>query len=84
MVPRNPRHAFRVTSETVRFLNGYTQWLHQASLEAALVEFATFRSYGLRFTEMARPRNLPRANAQFGATGHLSHFGFELLQSCCP
>ena len=37
MVPRNTRHAFRVTSETARFLNSYTP----ASLEAALVEFAT-------------------------------------------
>ena len=37
MVPRNTRHAFRVDSETARFLNGYTP----ASLEAALVEFAT-------------------------------------------
>jgi quercetin dioxygenase-like cupin family protein len=36
MVPRNTRHAFRVTSETARFLNGYTP----ASLEAALVELA--------------------------------------------
>jgi quercetin dioxygenase-like cupin family protein len=30
MVPRNTRHAFRVDSETARFLNGYTP----ASLEA--------------------------------------------------
>jgi hypothetical protein len=37
MIPRNTRHAFRVISETARFLNGYTP----ASLEAALVEFAT-------------------------------------------
>jgi quercetin dioxygenase-like cupin family protein len=37
MIPRNTRHAFRVTSEIARFLNGYTP----ASLEAALVEFAT-------------------------------------------
>jgi len=29
MVPRNTRHAFRVDSETARFLNGYTP----ASLE---------------------------------------------------
>jgi quercetin dioxygenase-like cupin family protein len=36
MVPRNTRHAFRVTSETARFINGYTP----ASLEAALVELA--------------------------------------------
>jgi quercetin dioxygenase-like cupin family protein len=36
MVPRNTPHAFRVDSETARFLNGYTP----ASLEAALVELA--------------------------------------------
>jgi quercetin dioxygenase-like cupin family protein len=36
LIPRNTRHAFRVDSETARFLNGYTP----ASLEAALVEFA--------------------------------------------
>ena len=37
MVPRNKRHAFRVASETARFLNSYTP----ASLEACLVELAT-------------------------------------------
>ena len=36
MVPRNTRHAFRVASETARFLNSYTP----ASLEACIVEFA--------------------------------------------
>jgi len=36
MVPRNTRHAFRVDSQSARFLNGYTP----SSLEAALVEFA--------------------------------------------
>ena len=36
MVPRNTPHAFRVESETVRFLNGYTP----ASLEAYVVEWA--------------------------------------------
>jgi len=36
MVPRNTRHAFRVASETARFLNSYTP----ASLEACLVEWA--------------------------------------------
>ncbi len=36
MIPRNTRHAFRVDSDTARFLNGYTP----ASLEAALVELA--------------------------------------------
>lgn len=37
MVPRNTRHAFRVESETARFLNGYTP----ASLEALIVELGT-------------------------------------------
>ncbi len=36
MVPPNTRHAFRVDSETTRFLNGYTP----ASLEACIVERA--------------------------------------------
>ena len=36
MVPRDTRHAFRVDSETARFLNGYTP----ASLEAAVTEMA--------------------------------------------
>ena len=36
VVPRNTRHAFRVDSETVRFLNGYTP----ASMEALIVEMA--------------------------------------------
>ena len=36
MVPRDTRHAFRVDSETARFLNGYTP----ASLEAAVIEMA--------------------------------------------
>ena len=36
LVPRNTRHAFRVVSETARFLNSYTP----ASLEACLVELA--------------------------------------------
>ncbi|THF68384.1 cupin domain-containing protein [Deinococcus sp. Arct2-2] len=36
MVPRGTRHAFRVDSETARFLNGYTP----ASLEAAVIEMA--------------------------------------------
>ena len=37
MVPRSTRHAFRVDSETARFLNGYTP----ASMEALIVELAT-------------------------------------------
>jgi hypothetical protein len=49
VVPRDTRHAFRVDSETARFLNGYTP----ASLEACVVEKA------LRTTE----RVLPPENA---------------------
>lgn len=37
VVPRSTRHAFRVDSETARFLNGYTP----ASMEALIVEMAT-------------------------------------------
>lgn len=37
VVPRSTRHAFRVDSETARFLNGYTP----ASMEALIVELAT-------------------------------------------
>jgi hypothetical protein len=36
MVPRDTLHAFRVDSETARFLNGYTP----ASQEAAVLELA--------------------------------------------
>jgi quercetin dioxygenase-like cupin family protein len=36
-VPRSTRHAFRVDSDTARFLNGYTP----ASMEALIVELAT-------------------------------------------
>jgi quercetin dioxygenase-like cupin family protein len=35
MIPRNTRHAFRVDSDTARFLNGYTP----ASWEAMIAEF---------------------------------------------
>jgi quercetin dioxygenase-like cupin family protein len=45
MVPRDTRHAFRVDSETTRFLNSYTP----ASLEAAVMEMA------LRTTERVLP-----------------------------
>ena len=37
VVPRSTRHAFRVDSETARFLNGYTP----ASLEALVLELGT-------------------------------------------
>lgn len=49
MVPRSTRHAFRVDSDTARFLNGYTP----ASMEALIVELAT----------PASERNLPPKGA---------------------
>ncbi len=39
-MPRSTPHAFRVESETARFLNGYTP----ASMEALIVELATLAS----------------------------------------
>jgi len=73
MVPRNTRHAFRVTSETTRFLNGYTP----ASLEAALVEFAT----------PATERVLPPKNASgiIKMTPELlSRYGMDMLPGPDP
>jgi quercetin dioxygenase-like cupin family protein len=73
MVPRNTRHAFRVTSETARFLNGYTP----ASLEAALVEFAT----------PATERVLPPKNASavIKMTPELlSRYGMDMLPGPDP
>jgi quercetin dioxygenase-like cupin family protein len=73
MIPRNTRHAFRVISDTARFLNGYTP----ASLEAALVEFAT----------PATERSLPPK----GASGIikmtpelLSRYGMDMLPGPDP
>ena len=73
MVPRNSRHAFRVASETARFLNGYTP----ASLEAALVEFAT----------PATERGLPPKNASaiIKMTPELlSRYGMDMLPGPDP
>ena len=73
MVPRNTRHAFRVKSETARFLNGYTP----ASLEAALVEF------GAPATE----RVLPPKNASgiIKMTPELlSRYGMDMLPGPDP
>jgi quercetin dioxygenase-like cupin family protein len=73
MVPRNTRHAFRVTSETATFLNGYTP----ASLEAALVELAT------RATErVLPPKNgirMPEMNAEL-----LRRYGMDMLPGPDP
>jgi hypothetical protein len=73
MVPRNTRHAFRVTSETARFLNGYTP----ASLEAALVELAT----------PATERVLPPKNASpiiMMTPELLSRYGMDMLPGPDP
>ena len=73
MVPRNTRHAFRVTSETARFLNGYTP----ASLEAGLVELAT----------AATERVLPPKNASpiIAMTPELlSRYGMDMLTGPDP
>jgi quercetin dioxygenase-like cupin family protein len=73
MIPRNTRHAFRVISETARLLNGYTP----ASLEAALVEFAT----------PATERVLPPKNASgiIKMTPELlSRYGMDMLPGPDP
>jgi quercetin dioxygenase-like cupin family protein len=73
MIPRNTRHAFRVISETARYLNGYTP----ASLEAALVEFAT----------PAADRALPPKNASpiIKMTPELlSRYGMDMLPGPDP
>jgi quercetin dioxygenase-like cupin family protein len=73
MIPRNTRHAFRVISETARYLNGYTP----ASLEAALVEFAT----------PATERVLPPKNASgiIKMTPELlSRYGMDMLPGPDP
>jgi hypothetical protein len=73
MVPRNTRHAFRVTSETARFLNCYTP----ASLEAALVELGT----------PATERALPAKNASGIITMTpelLSRYGMDMLPGPDP
>jgi len=73
MVPRNTRHAFRVTSDTARFLNSYTP----ASLEAALVELAT----------PATERVLPPKNASPNikmTPELLSRYGMDILPGPDP
>ena len=73
MVPRNTRHAFRVTSETARFLNRYTR----ASLEAPLVEFATPAT-----DRVIPPKN---ASATIKMTPELlSRYGMDMLPGPDP
>ena len=73
MVPRNTRHAFRVTSETARFLNSYTP----ASLEACLVELA------MPATERALP---PKGAAPMieMTPELLSRYGMDMLPGPDP
>jgi quercetin dioxygenase-like cupin family protein len=73
MIPRNTRHAFRVDSETARFLNGYTP----ASLEAALVELAT----------SATERTLPPKNISTTIimnADRLRRYGMDMLPGPDP
>jgi quercetin dioxygenase-like cupin family protein len=73
MIPRNTRHAFRVDSETARFLNGYTP----ASLEAALVELAM----------PAAERVLPAKNTSrviIMNAERLSRYGMDMLPGPDP
>jgi quercetin dioxygenase-like cupin family protein len=73
MVPRNTRHAFRVASETARFLNGYTP----ASLEAMIVEMAT------RATErVLPPKNTSPALKMTPEL--LSRYGMDMLPGPDP
>jgi len=76
MVPRNTRHAFRVDSETARFLNGYTP----ASLEACVVEMA------MRASErVLPPKNVSPTMAMFATNPELlSRYGMDILPGPDP
>ena len=73
MVPRSTRHAFRVDSETARFLNGYTP----ASMEAQIIELGT----------PARARTLPPKDAITNppmTPALLRRYGVEILPGPDP
>jgi quercetin dioxygenase-like cupin family protein len=76
VVPRDTRHAFRVDTETARFLNGYTP----ASLEACVVEKA------LRATErVLPPENASPTMAIFVTNPELlSRYGLAVLPGPDP
>jgi len=76
MVPRNTPHAFRVESETVRFLNGYTP----ASLEAYVVEWA------MPAPERVVPPKGVSPTMEFLATNSelLSRYGMDILPGPDP
>jgi hypothetical protein len=76
VVPRNTRHAFRVDSETARFLNGYTP----ASLEACVVERA------MPATERVLPPENFAPNMSIFETNPelLSRYGLEVLPGPDP
>jgi len=73
MVPRNTRHAFRVDSETARFLNGYTP----ASLEACVVEWA------MRTTERVLPPKNVSPTIEL-TPELLSRYGMDMLPGPDP
>jgi hypothetical protein len=76
VVPRNTRHAFRVDTETARFLNGYTP----ASLEACVVERA------MPTTErVLPPKNFAPTMAIFATNPELlNRYGLEVLPGPDP
>jgi quercetin dioxygenase-like cupin family protein len=76
MVPRNTRHAFRVDTETARFLNGYTP----ASLEACVMEKA------MRTTErVLPPKNVSPTMAVIATNPELlSRYGMDILPGPDP
>jgi quercetin dioxygenase-like cupin family protein len=76
VVPRNTTHAFRVKSETTRFLNGYTP----ASLEAYVVEWA------LPTTERILPPKNGSPTMEFLATHPelLNRYGMEIVPGPDP
>jgi quercetin dioxygenase-like cupin family protein len=76
VVPRDTRHAFRVDTETARFLNGYTP----ASLEACVVEMA------LRTNDrVLPPENASPTMAMFVTNPELlSRYGLAVLPGPDP
>jgi quercetin dioxygenase-like cupin family protein len=73
MVPRSTRHAFRIDSETARFLNGYTP----ASMEAQIMELGT------PATERTLPPNGSIATPAM-TPALLQRYGVEILPGPDP
>jgi quercetin dioxygenase-like cupin family protein len=76
VVPRDTRHAFRVDTETARFLNSYTP----ASLEACVVEMA------LRAPERVLPPENAAPTMEMFVTNPelLSRYGMEIFPGPDP